>query len=78
MPTVLTLGPYRFHFHSNENREPPHIHIDFEGNDVKFWLEPVVLAKNHGFPTHRLVDVERLVRVYVDLFKEKYHEFHRN
>jgi hypothetical protein len=27
MPTVLRVGRYRFFFFSNENKEPPHIHI---------------------------------------------------
>ena len=48
MPTVLRIGPYRFHFYSNEGNEPPHIHIRFEGNECKYWLEPIALAKNRG------------------------------
>ncbi|MBI5463648.1 MAG: DUF4160 domain-containing protein [Ignavibacteriales bacterium] len=27
MPTVLRLGPFRFHFYSNEMNEPAHIHV---------------------------------------------------
>lgn len=54
MPTVLRIGPFRFHFYSNEKGEPPHIHVDFEDGDAKFWLEPVALARNRGIPTLRL------------------------
>jgi hypothetical protein len=31
MPTVLTIGPYRFHFFSDEGNESAHIHIRFDG-----------------------------------------------
>ncbi|MEK7415510.1 MAG: DUF4160 domain-containing protein, partial [Planctomycetota bacterium] len=27
MPTVLRVGPYRFHFYSDERGEPAHIHV---------------------------------------------------
>ncbi len=30
MPTVMRIGPYRFHFYSRENNEPPHIHVTRE------------------------------------------------
>lgn len=76
MPTVLSIGQYRFFFYSNENGEPPHIHVDFEDNDAKFWLEPVALARNKGVPVQRLNEIEKLIRANIDLLKEKYHEFH--
>lgn len=38
MPTVLRIGPYRFHFYSRESNEPPHIHVSRDDFEVKFWL----------------------------------------
>ena len=61
MPTVLRIGPYRFHFYSNEGNEPPHIHVRFEGNECKYWLEPIALAKNRGIKAHELNAIEKLV-----------------
>jgi len=61
MPTVLRIGPYRFHFYSNEGNEPPHIHVRFEGNECKYWLEPIALAKNRGIKAHELNEIEKLV-----------------
>jgi hypothetical protein len=49
MPTVLRWNGYRFYFFSNEGSEPPHIHVDKGGNSVKYWLEPVSMARNFGF-----------------------------
>lgn len=74
MPTVLRVGRYRFAFFSNENREPPHIHIKADGNQAKFWLDPVALASNYGFKTHELNEIERIVRQYRDEFLEAWHE----
>jgi len=62
MPTVLEIGPYRFFFFSNENREPPHIHVKAGENESKFWLDPVRLATNHGFRLRELNEIERLIR----------------
>ncbi len=61
MPTVLRIGPYRFHFYSREPDEPPHIHVERDDLEAKFWLKPVSLAANHGFNTAELRDIERLV-----------------
>lgn len=54
MPTVLTLGPYRFFFYSNERGEPAHIHVRRDRALAKFWLEPVALAKSKHFSAHEL------------------------
>ena len=61
VPTVLRIGPYRFHFYSREGREPPHIHVTREDMEAKFWLRPVALAANRGFATAELSRIQRLV-----------------
>jgi hypothetical protein len=40
MPTVLRIGPYRFHFYSDERNEPPHITYGLEIVNVNFGLPP--------------------------------------
>jgi len=59
---VLRVGSFRFSFFSNENQEPAHIHVKAAESEAKFWLDPVRLAFNHGFRSHELNQVERLVR----------------
>ena len=58
MPTILRIGPYRFHFYSDERNEPAHIHVRTEDCECKFWLDPIILAKNRGIPEHRLNEIE--------------------
>jgi hypothetical protein len=73
MPTVLRRGPYRLYFHSHEPNEPPHIHVDRERFSVKFWLEPVALARNLGFRAHELREIERIVAANRDTFLEAWY-----
>lgn len=61
MPTVLEEGAYSFIFFSSDRNEPVHIHVKRERRIVKFWLNPVALAKNRGFSGQELNQIARLV-----------------
>jgi hypothetical protein len=76
MPTVLRIGPFRFHFYSDESDEPAHIHVRSGDGECKFWLQPVGLATNRGIPNHDLRNIERLVFEHQQLLVQKYHERH--
>jgi hypothetical protein len=78
MPTVLRIGPYRFHFYSRENHEPPHIHVAREEMEAKFWIRPVSLAANYGFPKAELNRIEKLVEEQCQKLLEAYIERHGN
>lgn len=66
MPTILRVGRYRFSFFSNENQEPPHVHVKAGDQQAKFWLDPVCLAFNYGYKAHELNEIERIVRQHRD------------
>lgn len=74
MPTVLCEGPYKFMFYSTDLREPAHIHVKRERRSAKFWLEPISLAKSHGFAAHELNDIEKRVVIHRQLFLEAWRE----
>ena len=76
MPTVLSIGSFRFHFYSNEGNEPAHIHIESPDGECKFWLDPIILAYNKGIPTHKVRKIEQLTYENKALFIEKYYEYH--
>ncbi len=76
MPTVMRVGPYRFHFYSREGSEPPHIHVERGDSEAKFWLRPVSLAANFGFGAAELRDVERLVEEHCQTLIDAYNKFH--
>lgn len=75
-PTVLRIGPYRFHFYSDERGEPPHIHVANNDGECKFWLDPVRLAANRGMAAHDVRALERLVFEHRDFLLEAYRAYH--
>jgi hypothetical protein len=76
MPTVMRIGPYRFHFYSREGNEPPHIHVQRDEMEAKFWLRPVSLASNHKFSNAELKRVEKLVEENCQKLIEAYIRVH--
>ncbi len=61
MPTVLRVGPYRVYFYSHEPNEPPHVHVDRDHLSAKFWLSPVILARDVGFSASELTKIDRIL-----------------
>jgi len=76
MPTVLREGPYRVYFHSHEPNEPPHVHVDRDDKSAKFWLVPVGLSRNVGFPSHELRDIQRIISTHQNEFLEHWNAYH--
>ena len=63
MPTVRDIpGPYRFFFYSFDCNEPKHVHVERDRSNCKFWLDPLVLARNHGFAPHELNQIRGLIK----------------
>lgn len=75
MPTVLRIGGFRFHFYSHEPGEPSHIHIECGGAECKIWLEPVSVARNHGFNARDLNRALTLTRENRTLLVEAWHGY---
>jgi hypothetical protein len=75
VPVIARVGPYRFFFYSNENDEPPHVHVQRERMLAKFWLEDVSLAESKRFVAHELREMERIVVEHRAEFLEAWHEF---
>jgi hypothetical protein len=62
MPTIRGIpGPYRFFFYSFDCSEPMHVHVKRERRLCKFWLEPVQLSMNDGFPPVELNRIRGLI-----------------
>ncbi|MCC7291125.1 MAG: DUF4160 domain-containing protein [Phycisphaerales bacterium] len=78
MPSVKRIGPYRFFFFSNENDEPPHIHVQRERCLAKFWLDPVAMARSKRFAAHELTRIEKLIVDHQNEFLEAWNEYHKH
>lgn len=77
MPVVLRVGPYRIAFWSNENNEPPHVHVSRDRATAKLWLNPrAELAGQRGFARHELNLIRRIVQENRQLLLEAWNDYH--
>jgi hypothetical protein len=75
VPTVLRNGPYRFFFYAGDESEPPHVHVERDENEAKYWLDPVRLARSYGFSAKELNSIEKIVIANQPLLQERWNEF---
>ena len=62
MPVVLRVNGFKFFFYEADvANEPPHVHVSKEGNDAKFWLDPVKIVREGKFRKSDLRDIERII-----------------
>ncbi|HTU93439.1 MAG TPA: DUF4160 domain-containing protein [Gemmataceae bacterium] len=75
MPTVLRVGPYRFFFYAGDGSEPPHVHVERDDCESKFWLEPVRLERSGGFRRKEINRVRELVEEHREQLLESWNAF---
>ncbi len=75
MPTIRNIsGPYRFFFYSFDCNEPKHVHVQRERRACKFWIDPIMLAKNNGFSPKELNGILKQIRANVVKIREGWDE----
>ena len=67
-------GPYRVFFFSFDCNEPKHVHIQRERKVCKYWMEPVVLASNHGFSPVELNAIRWMLKDQTTRILEAWYE----
>ena len=55
--------------------EPPHVHVDRDAYSAKFWLSPVALAYNLGFPARELRKLESITAEHRNALLEAWNEY---
>jgi hypothetical protein len=62
MPVVLRVNGYKFFFYEADvANEPSHVHVTKEGNEAKFWLDPVRVGREGRFRKSDLRDIQRII-----------------
>ena len=75
MPVVLRVNGYKFFFYEADvANEPPHVHITSEGNEAKFWLEPVKVVREGKFRKNHLHDIERIIENNLEFLLNAWNE----
>lgn len=75
MPTVFRSGPFRFFFYAGDGGEPPHVHVERDDCEAKFWLDPIRLERSHGFPAKEINRLAELIEQHELELLEKWNEF---
>ena len=75
MPTVLQLGPFRFYFYAGDVGEPPHVHVERDDCEAKFWLDPVRLEDSRGFHRKEINRIRDLIEEHREQLMESWNEF---
>jgi hypothetical protein len=76
MPTVLEINGYKFKFFSNENDEPPHIHITKGNGNAKYWLVPTCEEEfSYGFKLKERRDIKKIVLEQSEFLVNKWYEY---
>lgn len=75
MPTLLRVGPYRFFCYAGDRDEPPHVHIERDSCEAKFWLTPVRLQFNKGFSSNEINRIQKLTEENQQQLLEAWHDF---
>ncbi|MFZ4674551.1 MAG: DUF4160 domain-containing protein [Nodosilinea sp.] len=75
MPTLLRVGPYRFFCYAGDREEPPHVHIERDRSEAKFWLVPVRLQSNKGFSSSEMSRIQSLTEDNQQQLLEAWHDF---
>jgi hypothetical protein len=75
VPIVLRVKGYRFGFFGADRDEPPHVHVEKQDREAKFWLDPVRLSRNAGFRPHELNEVQKIIAENQNQLLEAWHDF---
>lgn len=78
MPTVITVGPYRFFFFAGDRHEPAHIHVERDDKVAKFWLKPVRLQSSGGFSRQEISRLSTIVQENQTQFLEAWNDYFQN
>lgn len=71
MPVVLRANGYKFFFYEADvASEPPHVHVVKDGNEAKFWLDPIKTAREGRFRKSDLRDIERIIEDNLEFLLE--------
>jgi hypothetical protein len=77
MPTVLRVGPFRFFFYAGDGGEPPHVHVERDDCEAKFWLDPVRLESSRGFPRKEINQIRKVIAEHREQLLESWNAFFR-
>ena len=71
----MRSGPYRLFFYAGDRDEPPHVHVERDDCEAKFWLDPLRLTRSHGFAANEINKIEKLILETQQHLLDSWNEF---
>jgi hypothetical protein len=62
-------------FYAGDGNEPPHVHVEHDDAEAKFWLDPVRLERSHGYSRKELHRILALIEQHRQQLLESWNEF---
>ena len=75
VPTLHREAGYAFRFRASDRGETPHVHVDGNGGDAKFWLADARPQKSAGYNRRQLLQIRRIVEVHADEFEARWRDY---
>ena len=60
---------------ASDRNEPPHVHVERDREEAKFWLSPVRLQNNKGFSRTEINNIQKLVEENQDQLLVGWNDF---
>lgn len=57
-----------------QKAEPPHVHVGKDGNEAKFWLKPLRVAREGRFRPVDLREIERIIEDNINFLLQVWEE----
>jgi hypothetical protein len=74
-PTIHREKGYRFHFFSREELRA-HVHVICASGEAKYWLSPEIeMVKNQNLNGVQLKEIEEIIKVHYDEFKNAWEKY---
>ena len=75
MPTVHRDGLYRFFFYSGDRDEPPHVHVERDDCEAKFWLDPIRLERSRGLSRKEINQIQAIITENQQHLLDQWHDY---
>ena len=74
MPTIHRESGFRFFFYMNEGTEPPHVHIQGHGGEMKVWIPSLDVEFSYKLSPREQRIVMEIIAQNTKQFMEKWNE----
>ncbi len=61
--------------YSGDRDEPPHVHVERDDSEAKYWLDPVWLERSRGFARSEINQIQEIIEENQQQLLDSWHEY---